>query len=328
MTQSIFLFLFACGDEVDPKTKEIVEDTSSDTDNPEEECDITIAGTIPNDGAGAWFYRSPAVVTFSEENPTVAFSVVDSSGSDVPVSFEWDDVRLNASVLPDSGSWNPSENYTLTIDLCGNMPSIAFSTSEIGTPLEEDSSNLIGNTYFIDLSSAEYSEPPGVGTLLSLYLDMPLLLGVSSVESSVIDFEAYLGYRDDVSPDWMPIDMDPWMFSGADFSSQPFFSAYTEMLTIPYGSADIPVHGFAIEGTFASDASSIQKATFTGLGDTSQMGPLMGFGNDPEAVCSLLGQYGISCLDCPDGAGVYCVRLTGDIEQADLLQNVDVISEE
>ena len=328
MTQSIFLMLFACNDEPSPKTKDVIEDTSApDTDEPVEQCDITIAGTAPSDGAGAWFYRKPAVVTFSEENPTVAFSVSDSSGADVPVSFEWDDVRLNASVLPDSGAWSPSENYSLTIDLCGNTPSISFSTSDVGTPLEDDASNLVGNTYFIDLSSAEYSEPPGVGTLLSLYLDMPLLLGVSSVDSSVIDFEAYLGYRDDVSPDWMAVDMEPWIFSGADFSSQPFFSAYTEMLSIPYGSVDIPVHGFSIEGTFASDASSIQKATFSGLGDTSGMGPLMGFGNDPNAVCTLLGQYGISCLDCPDGTGTYCIRLTGDIEQADLLPNVDVISE-
>jgi hypothetical protein len=326
MTQSIILFLFACGDEVDPQTKDIVEDTNS-IEIPKEDCEITIAGTIPNDGASSWFYRSPAVITFSEENPNVAFAVTDSSGADVPVSYEWDDVRLNASVLPDSGSWNPSENYTLGIDLCGNSPNISFSTSEVGTPLEDDAADLVGNTYFIDLSSAEYSEPPGVGTLLSLYLDMPLLLGVSSVETSVIDFEAYLGYRDDVSPDWMAVDMEPWIFSGADFASQPFFSAYTELLTIPYGSVDIPVHGFAIEGTFSSDASSIQKATFTGLGDTSGMGPLMGFGNDPEAVCSLLGQYGISCLECPDESGVYCVRLTGDIEQADLLSNVDVIAE-
>ena len=326
MTQIIFL-LFACKDEANPKTKDIIEDTGNDTDEPVEQCDITIAGTIPSDGGGAWFYRNPAIITFSEENPTVAFSVTDSAGSDVPVSFTWDDVRLNASVLPDSGSWNPSENYSLTIELCGKSPSISFSTSEIGTPLEEDPSTLVGNTYFIDLSSAEYSEPPGVGTLLSLYLDMPLLLGVKNVDATVIDFEAYLGYRDDVSPDWMAVDMDPWIFDGADFSTQPFFAAYTELLTIPYGSVDIPVHGFAIEGTFSSDASSIQKATFTGLGDTSGMGPLMGFGNDPNAVCSLLGQYGIACLDCPDGAGTYCVRLTGEIDEAELLPNVDVVSQ-
>ena len=157
----------------------------------------------------------------------------------------------------------------MTIDLCGNTPSISFSTSDVGTPLEEDASNLVGNTYFIDLSSAEYSEPPGVGTLLSLYLDMPLLLGVSNVDSTVIDFEAYLGYRDDVSPDWMAV---IWTLIFSGHSPTNPFAAYTEMLSIPYGSVDIPVW-ICNRRNFASDASSIQKATFTGLGDTSTWDP-------------------------------------------------------
>ena len=69
----------------------------------------------------------------------------------------------------------------------------------------------------------------------------------------------------------------------------------------------------------------MHEAMFTGLGDTSGMGPLMGFGNDPNAVCDLLSDYGISCQDCPDGAGQYCVTLTGIIDTADAVPGLNVV---
>ena len=68
MTQYIFLMLFACDDDPSPKTKDVVEDTSTpDTDEPVEQCDITIAGTAPSDGAG--LVLSQSCVSFFEEKP-------------------------------------------------------------------------------------------------------------------------------------------------------------------------------------------------------------------------------------------------------------------
>ena len=58
-------------------------------------------------------------------------------------------------------------------------------------------------------------------------LDIPLLLGVKMSNQPSLTLRPY-GYRDDVSPDWMAVDMEPWIFDGADFSTQPFFAAYTD----------------------------------------------------------------------------------------------------
>ena len=86
MTQPILFLLFACGDEPDPKTKDIVEDTANDTDVPVEQCDIT-CGTVPVMVADLGFTERPCCDYLFKKNPTVAFSVTDSAGSEVPVSF-------------------------------------------------------------------------------------------------------------------------------------------------------------------------------------------------------------------------------------------------
>ena len=216
-------------------------------------------------------------MTFSEPNPfALQYQIIG-----VNLFFEWDDERLNADILPEAGVWVPSESYTVTIDLCGNQPQFGFGTSNLGAPLEIGSEELIGRTYFIDLSSAVYSEPPGVGSLLSLFLDMPLLLGVDSVSSGSIDYEAYLGYQDDVTGDWNSYVMDPWLFSGADFSEALLYRADGHSLR-----RGTIVHDFNISGTFAPDGLE-QRSIFW---NRQQRGNgVLGFGNDPDAVCTLLG---------------------------------------
>ena len=149
-----------------------------------------------------------------------------------------------------------------------------------------------------------------------------------------------------------------WNFSGADFSDSPYFEANTDLLSIPYGDVEIPVHGFSLTGTFSPDGNSIGFAVFSGLGDTSGMGVLMNMGNAPNAVCDeVLGSVGIECQVCPtsnsnmegggledntdchdgednDGDGridlqdedceLYCVKLTGEIDEASIIPGLDI----
>ncbi len=320
LAASLFI---ACDNESKAELGDIPEDSGEVVN---EDCEVTIADTNPNDGKMGWFYREAVTLTFSESNPDISLTLSDSAGNDEAVSFTWDDSRMNATVLPDDGAWTPGETHSLGISLCGNTPSISFGVSEFGMDLEVEESALIGNTYFIDLSTATYIEPPGVGSLLGLFLDMPLLLGVSSIDGGIIDFEAGLGTLEGSSSEWSTVG-DHWLFDGADFSNSPYFSAQTELLDIPYGDVVIPVHDFAISGTFAADASSIGFATFTGLGDTSTMGPLMNLGSDPEVLCTeVLQTYGIDCIACPGDSPLdTCIQLTGEIEQADLIPGVNIL---
>jgi hypothetical protein len=320
----ISLAFMACNQESKPDAADtglIGQDTAEVVT---EECAATILDQTPVNGASNWFYRDPVTVVFSESNPTFSITATDSTGAEVPVAYEWDDTRFNITILPESGAWSSSESYALLFDLCGSQPELSFGTSSYGDEMTINPTDLIGNTYLIDLASAEYIEPPGVGALLSTFIDQPLLFGVSNLVGDEIDFVASLGELDDVSGDFLPIGSE-WSFSGVDFADRPYFYAQTEELVIPYATAEIPVYDFSISGTFSSDGSLIGEARFSGLGDTSGMGVLLNLGTEPDAVCSgLLADVGLDCIECPNDSGPYCIRLTGIIGEAALIPGLDL----
>ena len=296
-------------------------DDTNDTNS--DDCDITLENTTPSSGASSWFYRDQVTLTFSDSNPSFSISVTDSSGAEIGVDTEWDDGRLNAYILPSSGAWAGSETYSVSVDLCGLTPTFEFSTNEYGTALSVDASSLVGGTYLIDLSAATYSEPPGIGTLLGLFLDAPLLLGVESVDGSNISFLATQGTLNELEGTYEQIPTFPvWDFSNADFSDSPYFAAQTPLLNVDYSGIDIPIHDFDISGTFSADGSTIGGAQFRGTGDTRNMGPLLNLGNNPNAVCELVGDYGVDCLSCPDDGEQFCIIVAGEIDEAELINGL------
>jgi len=352
---------FACNNESKPDAADTGLLNNGDTGEVVvEECEATILDQTPANGASGWFYRDPVTVVFSESNPTLDITVTDSTGAEVAVAYEWDDTRFNISILPESGSWNSSESYALLFDLCGSQPEISFSTSSYGDEMTINPDDLIGRTYLIALDEAEYIEPPGVGALLSTFIDMPLLFGVSNLVGDEIDFVAALGEQDNVTGVFEPVGAQ-WDFGGVDFSTRPYFSAQTEQLVIPYATAEIPVFDFSVSGTFSADGADIGEARFSGLGDTSGMGVLLNLGTEPSAVCTgLLASVGLDCIECPnstsnmeaggmgdsdclddednDGDGfvdhddpdceLYCIRLTGVIDEAAQIPGLDISQSE
>lgn len=293
-----------------------------DEDN-NEDCDITLDSTSPSSGSNSWFYRDAITLTFSDNNPSFSATVTDATGSEVNVETTWDDGRLNAYLLPSSGAWSGGETYSVSLDVCGLNPTFEFGTSAYGAELSVEPSSLIGKTFLIDLSDASYSEPPGIGTLLGLFLDAPLLLGVESVDTDVINFLATQGEFDEINGVFEQIPGFPvWDFENADFSESPFFAAQTDILNVDYNGSEIPIHDFDISGTFNSEATTIGGASFRGMGDTRNMGPLLNLGNDPNAVCTLVGDYGVDCMACPDDGELFCIIVAGYIDEADLISGL------
>jgi hypothetical protein len=223
-------------------------------------------------------------------------------------------------VVPESGYWMGNEDYTLTAEFCGKTETLTFGTSEFGLPLEGNVSELASNTYNIDLASAEYTHPPGIGTLLSQNIDQPLLLGIETATEESLDFIAALGLYNNVGG----IDQASslWYFPGADFSTSPYFEAFSETLAIDYNGIAIPIFEFKISGTFSADITKIGKAHFEGLGDTREIAEnLM---QDENGLCTLLAASGSDCVQCPGAPAEeeYCVFLAGDIEEVMLVPNM------
>ena len=320
----LLLSLFACSEE--PKPEEKIPDITEQTEEEEQqltECEESLETTPSLElGSGSWFYRDSIRLTFTEQNVELSVSATNGAGEDVPVSFEWNDSRELAEVLPDAGTWNGDESYTLSIAYCQHTAELQFSTSEYGLPLEDDAESLVGKTFNIDLASASYTDPPGIGTLLGQNIDQPLLFGVESAENGELDFIAALGSVDDFGT--VSQSSGLWYFPNADFSGSPFFDAYSESLEIEYGDISIPIFDFKISGTFSADGNKIGQAHFEGLGNTSEIGPAMAPGMDEYSICDLLAASGANCVVCPgDESGeAFCAFLAGDLSEVSIIPNV------
>jgi hypothetical protein len=323
---AVFYGLFACSGDAKPDTVEPPPpDSGTDTDDtaaPNEDCEAVISETRPSDGQSNWFYRDSVRLTFSEINPSVSAIGTDSSGNEVPLSFEWNDSREMAYLLPESGFWMGNENYTLNIDYCGNTASMSFSTSSYGSPLEVNVSELVDKTYNIDLASATYSQPPGIDIILGNNIDQPLLFGVEAATETAIDFVAALGVVDNFGA--IEQSSGLWFFPNADFTGSPYFDAFADYLAIDYNGIAIPIHNFRISGTFSPDGNMIGMAAFSGLGDTRELGPAFLPNGDEDTICGILEPLGSECEACPgdDSGGSYCIFLSGTIDEVSFIPNL------
>ena len=320
---TLFALSTACTTEENkPEQGELPTDTGVEEDTGGVvDCDATVSSTpsveLPT---SSWFFRDAVELTFDEVNVALNLTLTDSSGADIAVGYEWNESREIAYVIPDSGTWMGDEDYTLVADFCGTSETLTFGTSEYGTPMTDAATSLVGNTYNIDLASAEYSHPPGIGTLLSQNIDQPLLFGIETATDTSLDFIAALGMYTNTGG----IDQTTglWFFPGADFNTSPYFEASSESLVIQYGSIDIPIFDFQVSGTFSADAQTIGMAHFEGLGDTR--GIAIELTQDENGLCTLLAASGSDCVPCPNATGdeAYCVFLAGDIEEVLLVPNL------
>lgn len=291
------------------------------------ECTVAVTDTEPESGETGWYWRDRYEVTLDGATDDASFTLTSSGGTDIPLSEEWSEGGLQVVLTPGVGMTG-DETYTLSIDVCGTTTDVVFQTSSYGLPLESDPSALVGNTYFFDLPGATFVQPVGVGALLATFLDVPILLGVTNATSSEIDVLGAQAERNS-SDEWVQ-DMAQltWDFPAGPFDESPYFSADAAEVVITYSFGgdvyEIPVYNFHIEGTFTADGSMIGGGIALGKGDTSNMGPMLGLEDKPEALCGYLGDLGLECEDCGDGS-MTCITLEAWFPEAPLMPDTDLV---
>lgn len=288
------------------------------------DCTASVDSVSPASGSSDVSYRAELVAVFDTDAREMGavFSLTDSSGASVPTSFSFDDTGLVAVVTPSSGALAALETYTFGAAVCSNQLQTVFTTALYGGPLTVDPASLVGNTYHFDLGGAEYLQPEGLGGVLATFLTDPLLIGIGDASATSL---AIQGTQGRVNVDTGEITQRPgfdvWDFGSASFADQPYFESAPADISINYGGAEIPMYDFHLSGTFAPDGSSIGFATASGVGDSRNMGPLVGLGSDPSAVCDLAAGFGFTCEACPDGER-YCVRIEALFEPAPLIDGL------
>ncbi len=291
------LFLIGC-----PAEDKTADGETGDTDGPS--CEVIVDSTIPSSGAVDADYRAAIEFHLSDPDPTAIATSTGISGT----STLADD---NETVIftPDA-PLSASTSYTVTLDYCGGTVDLAFTTSEVGGPLN-DANALVGKTYALALGDARIVEPDGIGSVLSSYLTQDILIGVDTVSATEVQMIGAIG-KEDASPpaqDWCDPTID---FPVADFSEQPYFQIGPQNTTLSVAGYSIEIGNLEITGTFAPDGTYFAGGTLSGTIDTRPLAPLLDDSGDEGAICDLAVSFGATCTACPADGEPYCLTLVAD----------------
>ena len=306
-----------------------------DTDDTETEipCDAKPKAITPLEDQEDVFYRDPLTVQFTVpvEADDAAFILTNAeTGEAYAVETEWN-ASAEIATLTRAGGLAASVRHSLVIDVCGASYETFFTTSSYGTPLTIDPAELVTRTYVIEFGEVNFTEPVGIGGLLSLYIDVPILVGVTALDG--VDM-SLVGAQGRVSSDGEFFQLKKldgeyiptWDFTGVNFAEPPFFSADNAGITITYSGVSIPVWDFHLEGTFAADGSSFAGGKLWGLADTREMDALLDQ-DDPEYLCNFVAGVGAECEPCPDGE-TYCLFLRGEEIKAALVPDLVLVRQD
>lgn len=290
-------------------------------------CVVAPTTMSPESGSSDVYNRGEMVILFDADvrDLSPVISLADAAGGNVPLNYTFDDTGLQIVAVPAAGALAANTEYTLSAAVCDNQLQSRFTTSAYGEPLSLSYGDLAGRTYHFNLGDADYAQPEGLGAVLSTFLTDPLLIGVGTVDASSIQILGTQGrMNEDTGEITRRSGFDIWDFGVASFAEAPYFESEPTDIAIVYSGVEIPMYDFRLAGTFSADGTSIGFASAEGVGDSRNMGPLVGLGDDPDAVCSLAAGFGFTCEECPDG-GRYCVRIEAYFDPSPLVEGLTLV---
>jgi hypothetical protein len=304
--------LVACGGD-----KGNTSETGTVTDTNTNTCtnSVVTTATFPQPGATDVYYKSDVRFTLEANDATASITVTDGGGATVNGTSTVDGVVVSWT----GDDFAPGGSYTATLTYaCGTEVS-SFTVGDTGEPLTTPA-DLIGSVYALDLASGQWVKPAGVGPLLSSQLgDTQIFVSPTDVTDTQITMLGGIGSGgvQDLCTPTLP-------FPPADFNN-PYFELTSPLLPLIIGGFEIDIANLTLSGAFAPDASRIQGATLAGKIDTRPLGTAFDLGTAPDAVCQLVASFGVSCEDCDDGTGAYCLSVYIDNVSAALQAGTSLV---
>lgn len=291
--------LFACSGDA--------KDTTGDTGGDEPVgCANSITAQFPEAGSTDVYYKTDVRFTLAAEDPTANIVVADPAGAPVTGT-----TTVSGTLVTWSGdALQPTTLYTATLSYeCGDAE-VSWTTSEVGPPTTVD---LVGKAYGLDISGGQWVQPAGVGDILASQLgDTQIFLSVTAVGATDITMIGAIGSAgvQDVCSPTIPFPAADWI--------DPEFSLVSPQLPLVVAGFTINIENLELSGSFAPDGSRLQGGSLKGSIDTRPLGEAFNLGTDENAVCDLVGTFGVPCEDC--GAGdLFCLSVWVDDMGADLL---------
>jgi hypothetical protein len=295
------------------------DDDDSAADDDDDAGGVEIDATFPQDGATDFYYRYNVWVEFSDEVTGAAITLTDAGGTEIAGDNSMNDNNTELTFNPYGDAANdhldPSAAYTATISWDGHADvPLSFSTSSVGTPAGDPQSDIVGNDYFLDLGTAEFTEPPGVGGILSQYIaDVYVIAHIKAIDEGAGELEVYGGivdkdgndYVQDLCTETLPMTTaeDPGTWDN------PYMQIGPTDFELAIEGYEATINGLMIGGSFAADGSMLVGGTFDGKMDTRVLDDLIDPGAEEGAACELLASLGIDCEEC-QGGGMFCLTVS------------------
>lgn len=292
-------------------------------------CADHFADAVPVDGMSSWYWRDrPTFWTATPNQAAYSAWIETASGARLPTELSWDESGVKFTLEWD-GWLDANTTYTLGSLDCGGLHETAFTTSDLGAPLQfAGASALVNRTYLLDFVGADWVEPAQLGSLLALFFNRPILLGVTYADDRFIDL---LGAQGDVDNDGVvsqDLDQPAWDFALADFTGAPFVDGYSPEVTFVYADGntliDVPISEMSLQGTFSPDGTVFGGGVLAGLGDTRNLGSTINQPGNDGAMCELAGGLGVECTACLDGEP-YCLQMRAEHMVGTLLPDVALV---
>jgi hypothetical protein len=283
-------------------------------------CGVTIYESVPATDAPDHYYRAPVEFHLTGADETAVASVTDSAGAAVSGTSTQSDNALTVYFTPDA-PLTSSSSFTANLAYCSGDASVPFSTSSLGAGLDKGT-DLLGNTYALNLNESRFVKPEGIGVLLQQYVTQEILVSITAVDTSIsmIGGIAVEG-SEPPSQDFCTETFD---FPEADFSGSPFFLLGPADTPLTIAGFTITIGDMLVSGTFASDASYFGGGVLSGQIDGDEVAEAFDEIEDAEALCALASSVGATCEDCGDGR-VSCLSI--EVDQIHAAQVVDTTLE-
>lgn len=308
----IAILLLACAGEDAVDTGDALDTDWFDAPAPA--CPDRWVSSSPQAGDATWYGRDPLTVAYAGDGAQISAQLVDGRGVTWRVQVD-DDAERRALTLTPEVALPASSEWTLVIDDCRGRSLVPFATSWLGLPLQGGPNALNGRTWAASLRQATWEQPPGLGALIALYVDGPVLIGVQFADSRVIDLIGAQGYLDSEGVARPLGGVPSWDFPLSPFDDAPWFRSEGAAVRLPLDAgASLPVHGFTMEATVSPDGADLGGGRVSGYADTRDLGPVLDLGDEPGAVCDAAEGFGVACVPCPDGQP-WCVWISArDVE--------------
>lgn len=172
----------------------------------------------------------------------------------------------------------------------------------------------LDRTYHLSITSSDWSEPEGIGSIIGSYVPDFLLDVVDVTDTGLQLVGAVTQSKGEPVQD---LCRETIAFPTAPLEADGSFVAGPVAFPIEVSGYEVTIHDLTISGTFSPDATALLDASFEGVLDAREFEGF--FGTDADGVCNLVAGVGAACEACPGDGEPYCLTLrAGSLSAAEV----------